>query len=219
MDRPDPHERVLAQPTRRLIFDLLVEAKEPLRTDSVAGRLGMHVNGIRRHLEQLAEAGLIDRRRERGRRGRPGDSWVIASDATPGGMKPTAYTELAVWLAEAMPTDPESIRRVEEVGRRIGRRLRAVHAPDSREPAAEAFRDVFAALGFQPEITQSEGGGFSCTLRNCPYMESAAANPEAVCGLHRGMTAGLLERLDEQSELSAFIAHDPREAGCLVTVA
>ncbi len=218
MDLPIPSEEILAQPTRARIFELLVADKRPVPTGTIAKRLDLHVNGVRRHLERLAGAGLIERRVERGGRGRPGDRWVVAPGANPGGHKPTAYAELAVWLAEAIPPEPEALERVEEVGFRIGRSLRSASAEQSGESVAEAFSDAFAALGFQPEVSRSEDGGFDCRLGNCPYLESATANREAVCGLHRGMTRGLLERVDDQAELVRFEPHDPGKAGCVVTV-
>lgn len=209
---------MLAQPTRSRIFALLMDLKEPVGTDEVAGELEMHVNGVRRHLERLAEAGLVERRRERGGRGRPGDRWVIAPGARPGGDRPTAYAELAVWLARAIPAEPEALRRVEEAGREFGRSLRARSADEAGEGTGEALSDVLATLGFQPRLVEQPGGGFACRLENCPYRESAAANREVVCGLHRGMTAGLLERLDPEAELTGFEARDPHRAGCVVTV-
>jgi hypothetical protein len=36
--------------------------------------------------------------------------------------------------------------------------------------------------------------------------------------LHRGITRGLLERLDPHAELTAFVARDPYSAGCLVEI-
>lgn len=218
MDMPNPSGDVLAQPTRARIFELLVEMKRPISTGLVAEQLGLHVNGVRRHLERLTEAGLIERRVERGGRGRPGDRWVVAPGANPGGSKPTAYAELAVWLAEAIPPEPEALKRVEEVGRRIGRTLRAESARESGESVAEAFSDTFAALGFQPRVDEDGDGGFVCSLGNCPYLESATVNREAVCGLHRGMTEGLLERLDGDAEVTVFEPRDPRLAGCVVSV-
>ncbi|MCO5315106.1 MAG: helix-turn-helix domain-containing protein [Solirubrobacterales bacterium] len=218
MDLPDSSEDVLAQPTRARIFELLTELKRPVSTGDIAGRLDLHANGVRRHLERLAEEGLIERRTERGGRGRPGDRWAVAPDASPGGERPTAYAELAVWLAEVMPDDPETVRRAEEVGRRIGRRLRTDPSRDAGESVSQAFRDAFAALGFKPRIEESGETGFTCGLLNCPYVESAVTNPRAVCGLHRGMTEGLLEQIDGDAELVGFEPRDPHEAGCLVKV-
>ena len=55
-------------------------------------------------------------------------------------------------------------------------------------------------------------------LRNCPYREAVRENQPAVCGLHRGITRGLLDRLDPRAQLIGFVAKDPLTAGCLVDV-
>jgi len=78
---------------------------------------------------------------------------------------------------------------------------------------------VIAALGFQPVLDLKSDGGFICTLNNCPYRESVRENPEVVCGLHRGITVGLLAELDPGANLSRFEPHDPDRAGCLIGVA
>ena len=214
MDLPDSEPDVLKQPTRARIFALLAERREPTGTEEIATEFGLHPNGVRRHLEQLSEAGLIDRRKQRGGTGRPGDRWSVAAGANPGGDRPTAYADLAGWLIRVFPAGSENLGQVEQMGRKIGQEL----APPKKEDSAAAFREVMAALGFQPELEQDEGGGFSCSLGNCPYREAAARNQDLVCGLHRGITAGLLDRLDPDSEMVRFEPKDPFEAGCLVEV-
>lgn len=220
MDLPDRTEDLLAQPTRSRIFALLVEMNSPAGTDRIASELGLHVNGVRRHLERMADAGLVERRSERGKRGRPGDRWVVAAEASPGGEAPTAYADLAVWLARAIPDDPGAHRRVEAVGLEIGRDLggKITRGGTAEADTGTALSDALATLGFQPRLIPGTGSSFTCRLDNCPYRESAAANREAVCGLHRGMTAGLLETIDPGAELSRFEPRDPHEAGCVVEV-
>jgi hypothetical protein len=44
-------------------------------------------------------------------------------------------------------------------------------------------------------------------------------NQSAICTLHRGITAGLLDRLDPKARLADFVAKDPYEAGCLIEIA
>jgi hypothetical protein len=43
-------------------------------------------------------------------------------------------------------------------------------------------------------------------------------NQPAICGLHRGITRGLLDRVDPEATLADFVARDPFEAGCLIDV-
>ncbi len=215
MDLPDgTGDDVLTQHTRARIFALLVEHRGAKSTEELAGLLDMHANGVRRHLERLHDAGLVERRRSRGARGRPGDRWLVAAGARPGGEVPSGYADLARWLARATPSGPGRLRAIEKAGWEIGRELASAPADDP----VEGFRSAIAALGFQPEIERDEEGGFTCRLENCPYRDSALENPDVVCTLHRGITAGLLEILDPKAKMTSFERRDPRRAGCLVGV-
>jgi predicted ArsR family transcriptional regulator len=214
MDLPGSAEDPLTQPTRARIFALLAELKEAMRTDELASRLGLHPNGVRVHLERLQEAGLVERRQERAGRGRPGDRWSVAPGARPSGEAPSAYASLAVWLARAIPAGPTRLREVERTGREIGREL----APKGEDEPVEGLRQTFAALGFQPSMDVKADGDLTCRLENCPYRDSVRENADVVCTLHRGITAGVLEKLDPKAKLTSFEPHDPDRAGCLVEV-
>ena len=69
--------------------------------------------------------------------------------------------------------------------------------------------------------TSRTGPGDALPVRpdNCPYREAVAENPRVVCTLHRGITQGLLDRLDPASRVTAFVARDPFTAGCLIELA
>lgn len=214
MDLPQPSRDALAQPTRAEIFGFLAEKRAPAATDEIARSFGLHPNGVRRHLERLLEGGFVTRSQLRTGQGRPRDVWAVSPDAHPGGQRPKAYADLSSWLARAMPDDAEHLRSVEETGRAIGREIAV---PSSEDPV-ESFKQAVAALGFQPVIDNESDAGFSCTLRNCPYRETAQAYPGIVCSLHRGITSGLLETLAPDAELTDFEIKDPETADCRLTV-
>jgi predicted ArsR family transcriptional regulator len=208
-------EDLLRQPTRARLFSRLVELRRPASTEELARDVGLHVNGIRRHLEQLEVAGLLERRRVRHGRGRPRDEWSLVASAEPGGTPPRRYADLARWLARAISARPERLREVERVGREIGREL----APEVRERPARGFRDALTALGFRPALELRPDGEVCCQLRNCPYVDSVRENPDLVCTLHRGITVGLLDELAPAAELVRWEPHDPERAGCIAGVA
>ena len=215
MDTPGPPAGdVLAQPTRARLFDLLQELKREASSEELAEELGMHVNGVRRHLERLADAGLVERQRRRQGRCRPSDRWAVAADANPGGERPKAYTDLAGWLASAIPPGRGRLRQVERTGQEIGRAL----APEASEGSGRDFEQVLIALGFQPRMDYGPPGGVCCQLGNCPYKDAVRDNQEVVCTLHKGITAGLLEGLAPTARLSRFEPHDPDTAGCLIEI-
>jgi predicted ArsR family transcriptional regulator len=210
---PEPSDDALAQPTRARLFALLVDWRRPATTDELAGKLGLHPNGVRAHLVRLEGAKLVARTQRRPPRGRPYDEWSVAPDAKPGGDPPRGYADLARWLALASPVGQRRRREVEAVGREIGREL----APGDGESAEATIGAALSALGFQPELA-TDGGRLSCVLDNCPYRDAARENPELVCTLHRGITRGLLDVIEPDAELVAFVPRDPDLAGCLIEV-
>lgn len=214
MDLPVVTDETLGQPTRAQIFSFLVERRAPATTDQIARHFDLHPNGVRRHLERLVEGGFVTRNRVRMGQGRPRDSWAISSQAHPGGRRPRAYSDLATWLARAIPDDEDRLDEVERVGHEIGREM----ADDAADDPISGFKQAITALGFQPEMESAEKGRFTCTLRNCPYRESALKRPDVVCTLHRGITTGLLSRLAPEAKLVRFEPHDPDRAGCRVEV-
>lgn len=203
---------VLSQPTRARLFALLEELKRPVRTGELAGRLGLHPNGVRAHLVRLSEAGLVVRTRVNRGRGRPPDAWMISPRARPGGTAPSAYRDLGRWLARALRGRSRSPLSLEATGREIGREL----APADRRDATQAFERSLVALGFQPALDRHEGTDVVFRLCNCPYRDAVRENPEAICALHKGITRGLLEALDPDARLAAFSPRAPDEAGCLI---
>jgi len=213
MDLPARPDDALAQPTRRRVFGLLGELRRPAGTEELAERLALHPNGVRTHLERLAEAGLVERRRTRQARGRPRDMWMIAPDAQPGGEDPSGYVDLGRWLARLLATGKTSRRAVEAMGREIGHELAPAGDASTSE---ERMHATLAALGFRPRREVDEAGTLTYRLCNCPYREAVRENQDVVCTLHRGMTRGLLDALAPETKLAAFVPRDPDVAGCLI---
>jgi predicted ArsR family transcriptional regulator len=214
MDVPRATEGALAQPTRARIFSFLVEKRAPADTAEIAAAFGLHPNGIRSHLERLEEGGFVVRTAQQTKgAGRPRDIWTVSPQAHPGGTSPRAYGDLAEWLARAIPASAGRVREVERTGREIGAEL--VDGPAADPPAA--FRDALAALGFEPRMIPLRDG-FQCKLGNCPYSGAVRRNQAIVCGLHRGITAGVLAALDPEARLTVFEPKDPERAGCLIEV-
>jgi predicted ArsR family transcriptional regulator len=105
------------------------------------------------------------------------------------------------------------LREIERAGQEIGRQL----APTPSGDPAQDLGDALAALGFEPTLSRDEGT-FTCSLGNCPYRDSVRENQPVVCGLHRGITAGILAELDPGAKLTEFEPRDPESAGCLIEV-
>jgi predicted ArsR family transcriptional regulator len=212
MDAPRIPGDVLAQPTRARLFARLGELGRAASTNELANELGLHRNGIRMHLDRLADAGLVVRERERRPQGRPRDAWSINPSAQPGGDPPTAYADLGRWLVRSISAGKTRVRDVESAGREIGREL-AAEGPSS---TPEGMRDVLGGLGFQPTSKIDREGTLTYTLANCPYRDAVRENQTVVCALHRGLTRGLLDEMSPRTKLAGFVPKDPYAAGCLI---
>jgi len=202
---------LLAQTTRARLFQLLAQLGREATTAELARTLNLNRNGVRSHLERMARAGLVERRRRTGTRGRPADLWRVAG-AVGERLAPTAALNLGSWLARAVPPTSENLAAVEAEGRRIGREL-PFPAGEGGLPALLA---ALASLGFAPRGEERPPGGLAIRLGNCPFRQAAVENGPLVCAFHRGLTAGLLERLWPQAALAGFAPADPRAAGCRI---
>jgi predicted ArsR family transcriptional regulator len=204
----------LALPVRIQLMTILGELLRPATTQELAERVGRHPNTIRLQLERLAEAGLLERRTVTQARGRPRHVWTIAAAARPGGAAPQGHGRLAGWLARAL-SRPPGLSEVERVGREAGREI----APRRNDrPLGDAMQDALAALGFAPRHERPTPSTLRYVLRNCPYRSAVQENRDAVCTLHRGATAGLLDGIDPDARLTRFVPKDPAVAGCVIEV-
>jgi predicted ArsR family transcriptional regulator len=212
MDLPQPPENdLLAEPIRARLLRTLADLRRPASTQEMASLVGRHPNTVRVQLARLAAAGLLESRTVSQARGRPRQEWAVAPLARPAGERPQAYGQLAEWLARAIGRTGR-MADIEDGGREIGREI----APDGTGP--DAMRDALSALGFAPRA-EPLAGGIRYVLGNCPYRDAVAQNQSAICDLHRGITRGLLDRLDPSARLAGFVPKDPYEAGCLIEVA
>jgi predicted ArsR family transcriptional regulator len=215
VDVPPAADDALAQPSRARLFALLAELKRPAGTSELATSLRLHPNGVRLHLERLERAGLVVRERERRSRGRPRDVWSISDRAQPGGGSPTAYRDLGRWLVRTLVVGGLGTRDVEQTGRQIGRELAT---RDTGVPAERQLHAVLVAMGFMPRRRLDAAGTITYCLENCPYRSAVRERQAIVCGLHRGITRGLLDQLAPDTKLAAFVAKDPETAGCEITL-
>ena len=212
---PDDAADVLGQRTRAQLFARLADLGRPAQTDELAAALGLHASGVRLHLERLRRAGLVTRERVPQATGRPRDAWTIAADAPPGSEPPGAYANLAGWLAQSIPPSPGRLRELERAGRQVGAQL----VPGCDGGSEAALGRALTALGFAPQHERERNGLTVFRLGSCPYREAVRANQPVVCALHRGITRGLLDRIEPGAKLTLFEPHDPDQAGCVIQIA
>ena len=208
---------LLASPVRRRIVDALASpeggsAAPGLTAAQLAQEVGLHVTTVRFHLDLLVAAGLVDAEVHRGGgAGRPRKRYTAVQgslhDLDPraeagslrllSGLLAQTLADGAAgesvspaeagwrWATENVPSRPGATPAVTP-GRWLGKIAQMI--------------DVLQEWGYTPELKTTQGGRVAeVTLRHCPFLDLARANPAVVCGIHRGLIAGSLAQLGETS--------------------
>jgi predicted ArsR family transcriptional regulator len=197
--------KALGDNTRYAIYLELARATAPRSTADVAETLGLHANTVRPHLERMREVGLLAVHPDnRGSVGRPQNRYALAPDAPSLGLEPPAFPVLARMLTDVAAAAGAAAHLSAEAGAEQGRELAEAHAAraaesgvDGRRPRAsclDAVTAMLAELGFDPAVVHDDGLA-TIAFTHCPYAELAAAHPEVVCHLHRGLIEGFVESI------------------------
>lgn len=217
--------QVLAEPTRRRVYDAVRTARAPLTRDEVAAVVGIARRLAAFHLDQLADAGLlaIDFARPPGRSGpgagRPAKRYAAACEEVAASVPARRYDLAARLLAGGLQEAPRSaaaatlastLAVAEEEGRRLGAGRRT-GARASRARTMAAVEEVLAEVGYEPAV--SDG---CLRLRNCPFHSAVEVAPEVVCGMNERFIAGVLDGIDGHRDVVARL--EPSPPDCCVRV-
>jgi predicted ArsR family transcriptional regulator len=191
----------LDEPTRRQLYDYVVQQPEPVSRDDAAAALELPRTTAAFHLDRLVGEKLLDvvYRRRTGRTGpgagRPAKLYR-RSDQHVSISLPQRRYELAGRLlssalehAERSGDSPRASldQRAYQLGRQLGEA--ADGGPGDGETREAALR-VLENHGFEPRV---DGG--SVTLANCPFHALAQEYTELVCGMNLSLLDGLLDGL------------------------
>jgi predicted ArsR family transcriptional regulator len=188
--------KALGDNTRYAIYLELARATAPRSTAEVAESLGLHANTVRPHLERMREVGLLEVLADnRGSVGRPQNRYALAPDAPSLGLEPPAFPVLARMLTEVAAAAGAASDLTAEAGAEQGRAIAAgLAARPPRASCVAAVTAMLGELGFDPAVVQEDGLA-TIAFTHCPYAELAAAHPEVVCHLHRGLIEGFVESI------------------------
>lgn len=213
---------LLADPTRRVVFEAVRRAGTPQNRDEVSRVAGVNRRLAAFHLDRLAEAGLLltDYARPPGRRagpgaGRPAKRYVAAPIEFDLSVPPRHYDRVGRLLARAItesPRDAEAAARA--MAYADGKRIGALRRASGRRSAARKRADLLDALvdlGYEPGSVADP----AVRLCNCPFRSVADVAPDLVCGMNHELVRGLLDGLDLDP---ADAVLDPAPPQCCVTI-
>ncbi len=223
-DAPFDALATLGDPTRRALYEYVVEQGDWVGREQAAEAVGIGRTLAAHHLDRLAAEGLVEVefRRLGDRRGpgagRPAKLYRRAPRLFEISLPPRRYELAARLLADAVDASRRDGVAVDEALERCARDAGRAMADEVRSggpapPEGEALRPAIDAelrsCGFEPEHDPSG----AITLRNCPFHELARRHTELVCGLNLALLDGFVGSL-RSAGLAARL--DPGDNRCCV---
>jgi predicted ArsR family transcriptional regulator len=221
----DPIESIaaLAEPSRRALYDLVVERGEAVGRDDAAAALGISRELAAFHLDRLVEVGLLrtEYRRRSGRTGpgagRPAKLYRRANRDVEVSLPPRRYDRAASLMAAALQRlgGSAGIRALAEVARERGSALgadlrRRMGRRRGRGRTITALVDLLRGAGFEPRV-EPDGG---LCLRNCPYDAVVAGHRDVTCEMNLAWAEGIVDGL-APGAITVELAPEPGRC-CLV---
>ncbi|PRQ11910.1 transcriptional regulator [Corynebacterium sp. 13CS0277] len=183
--------RAVEGDTRQAILRRLLTGG-PQTTADIASHLQLAAAGVRRHLDNLLEDGLVEtcpaRTPNKGR-GRPAKAFRL----TPAGRQHFGhdYDTLASLAVEALRETGGSVAVKAFAKKRAARMLADVseatsHAEFSPEEKAERIAEVLSRHGYAAEVRATDRGVQLCQ-HHCPISEVASEHPELCEAEHEAL--------------------------------
>ncbi len=217
----------LGEPTRRRLYDYVVQADEWVSRDAAAEGAGLERATSAHHLDRLVADGLleVDYQRLSGRTGpgagRPAKVYRRADRDISVALPPRDYRLAAELLARAVdrgrsdgvPVQDAVDSVAAEQGRQWGELIRSrLHGSESRKTAARqaAIVALLAEQGYEPDVVDDG----SVSLRNCPFDDLADRHTDLVCGMNHCLLDATVAQVG-RSGLRASL--EPTDGRCCVT--
>lgn len=207
---------VLAEPTRRALYDVVADRHEAIGRDEAAASLGISRELAAFHLDRLVDAGLLrtEYRRLTGRTGpgagRPAKLYRRADGGVEFSLPQRHYERAAELMASALDrlgaaTGLDAVARIaRDRGWALGAdAARREGTPGERGPLGRLI-DLLRGAGYEPRI---EAAGDLC-VRNCPYDALVRDHRDLTCGMNLAWAQGVVDGLGA-SDIAVELAPEP----------
>lgn len=189
---------LLAEPTRRHVFETVRSLDGPVTRERVATEAGISERLAAFHLDRLASAGLldVDYARPSGRTGpgagRPAKRYRPAAVQVDLTVPPRQYSLVARILTSGISRSRDdaahaSRQAAYREGRQVGEAGRR-----NRKPSLKTICETLALVGYEP---QTQLRGKKVRLRNCPFHDVVDVDRELICSLNHRFIDGVIDGL------------------------
>jgi predicted ArsR family transcriptional regulator len=209
----------LCDPVRRSLYLYVAEQGHDVSRTEAAEALGIRRGLAAFHLDQLADAGLleVEYRRMTGRSGpgagRPAKLYRVAPGSYEVSFPPRNHLLLGVLFAEAIEGADDAGQAVKrrllasaaKAGHSMGRAVRTTN--QSRSTRQDRLEGVLARFGYRPMREGDE-----LRLANCPYRPLADRHRSVVCEMNLALIDGAVRGAGIRAECRLV----PEEDRCCV---
>jgi predicted ArsR family transcriptional regulator len=206
---------VLADATRRALYEYVVSQPEPVSREQAAAAVDLPLHRASFHLDRLVAEGLleVEFRRLSGRSGpgagRPSKLYRRTPTEFAVSLPERRYDLVGDILATAIQRATGGVELEEaldqsarEEGVRVGEEAAA------RGGSLDVLAEVLAGQGYEPRLD-----GRDVVLANCPFDTLARRHTDLVCGLNRSFVQGVADGL--HCPVTACL--EPADERCCVT--
>lgn len=178
----------LTDPTRRSVYELVVDSGDAVSRDQVADQIGIARQTAAYHLDKLADEGLLEVEfvRLTGRTGpgagRPAKTYRRADHEYEVSIPPRSYLLAARVLLEAIGAGSAHRAPVLDAARRIGEHL-----------GSTGVDAALSETGYEPVVEDGE-----VRFRNCPFHALVQADRETTCALNLALVSGMVDAAQDQ---------------------
>ena len=197
--------------TRRELL-VLLRSKPGSTVNELAADLGLSVVGVRRHLDKLADEGMVEHVRvpTPHKAGRPPEGWRLSSVGRE--LFPRRYDTLALELLEDLAEEagPEAVeavlaRRTDKLAAEYEAKLEGLTDPADRLRAVAELRDE---AGYVTECHEGDDGEVLLVENNCA-IHRVAEKHGVVCSMELVLFRRVLGPDVEVARVSHTMAGDP----------
>jgi predicted ArsR family transcriptional regulator len=186
---------MMTESSDRSLLDV-IRRHGPLTIAEMATHLGVTATAIRNRLTRLIGSGMVERRAERGGRGRPRHVFQASIQAHK--RLGQNYADLAVVLWDEMMSTVEDrrLRRVlfGRITERLAELYRSQVTGEEWEGRLVQLGTILHDRGIEAEVTRTDAGAAPVLKQHsCPYYELAEVD-RAVCAMERKMFEKVLGR-------------------------
>lgn len=197
---------------RSEVLRVLRESGEAMSITAIAGRLRVHPNTVRFHLDSLIEAGRVEQvRTSPSRPGRPAQMFRPRPGMDPAGRR--NYPVLADMLLTGLLDGAEPEAAAQRVGHRWGLGSALIARGDDPAEASAGLVRVLAEIGFAPAADRAG----AIAIGNCPFLELVEKHGTSICAMHLGFMRGVMERAGDPLRIVDLIPFEEPDRCRVIT--